>query len=196
MDITSKPNLKPMRQISEWEVFNGIYSATTATLNKGTFVTIATAPGNTNVLQNASNPSTPLTGDAGAWGEAPSYAVSRRWKNTATVRAANSGEVVLGVTLVDVKEEDKFGINYAYLPYSARQEKRVVLSGDPVPILFRGIIKTNNFSGTPNPTGTSANGAYVHGGELIVSAYSKATSAGKFLSAADADGYALFKVEC
>lgn len=191
MDITSKPNLKPFRNWSEHEIINGLYAATLGTLNKGTFVTITQASGNTNVMQSGANPANPHLGVAGNFGGAPSYAISKRWSLNWRVRAANPNEPVLGVTVRDVSETNKFGEAYVYRPRFEKDEQQVVNSGEAVPILTRGLISTNNFTGTPVP----GSGATVSGGMLVVAAYS-ATSVGKFLTTADADGYAIFKVEC
>lgn len=191
MDITSKPNLKPFRQFSEYEVINGLYAATTATLNKGTVVTITTASGNTNVLTSGNSPVTPHLGVQGSWGQAPSYARSNRNEVKWKVAAAGPTDVALGVTLRDVKETNRFGENYAYRPKWERDEQMIVISGEAVPILTRGLIMTNSFTGTAAVN----SGATVSGGLLVVSAYSKTTSVGKFLTNADADGYALFKLE-
>lgn len=192
MDITSKPNLKPFRSWDESEIINGLYAATTATLNKGTFVTITQASGNTNVMQTGtSSVAAPHLGVASNFGGAPSYAISKRWSLNWRVRAANPSEVVLGVIVKDVAEVNKFGESYVYRPRYEKDEQQVVNSGESVPILTRGIISTNNFVGTPVP----GSGATVSGGALIVSTYS-ATSVGKFLTTTDADGYVLFKVEC
>jgi hypothetical protein len=192
MDITSKPNLKPFRSWDESEIINGLFAATTAVLNKGTFVTITQASGNTNVMQTGTlAPAAPHLGVASNFGGAPSYAISKRWALNWRVRAANPGEVVLGVIVKDVAEVNKFGESYVYRPRYEKNEQQVVNSGESVPILTRGLISTNNFSGVPVP----GSGATVSGGMLMVSAYS-ATSVGKFLTTVDADGYALFKVEC
>lgn len=189
---TGTPNLKPFRNYNEWEVINGLFSANVASLNKGTFVSmLATNSGNTNVLQNANSPVTPHLGVAGNWGEAPSYASVKRHEVKWKVRAATNTDVVLGVTLRDVAESNKFGEKYAYRPKYERDEQMIVLSGEAVPILTRGIIHVNGYVGTP----IAGSGATVSGGLLVVGVYSKATSVGKWLSSADADDYALFKVE-
>lgn len=191
MNITGTPNLKPFRQYSEYEVINGLFSANVDTLNKGTFVSmLATNSGNTNVSQNANSPATPHLGIAGNFGEAPAYASSKRFEVKWKVRAATHTDVVLGVTLRDVKETNKFGEKYAYRPSYDQFEQMVVLSGEAVPILTRGIISTNGFTGTP----VAGSGATVSGGSLVVGVYST-SSVGKWLSSADGDGYALFKVE-
>ena len=100
----------------------------------------------------------------------------------------------MGVSLVDCADSNKYGESFAYRPRWERMEQQVVVSGEALKILTRGLITTNGFIGTP-----SANtGAFVNSGVLVPCAYNKATFpqlAGKFLEGADADGYALFKVE-
>lgn len=193
MDITSSPNLKPFRVENPWEVINGLFTANVGTLNKGTFVSIVSATGNNNVFYSGNNPATPHLGVVGNWGGAPSYAVSKRWSIRDTVKAADAGEVVLGVTLKDLKETNDFSENFAYRPRYERSEQQVVLSGEAIPIMTRGIISTNGFVGTPVP----GSGATVSGGKLVVAAYSNSIgNVGKWIKAADYDGYATFKVEC
>ena len=192
------PDLKAFRSYSEHDVINGLFTYDTGSGNKGTFVTISQASGNPNVAQTGTGVSvnTAFIGSLGNWGEAPAYATSLRYGIQANkVRAANSGEVVLGVMLHDVRETNQYGTNYAYEPTYKKGEDQVVLSGEGVKILTKGLITTNGFLNTP-----SANtGAYVSGGYLVPCAYNKTTFpqlVGKFLEGADSDGYALFKVEC
>lgn len=193
MDITSSPNLKPFRVENPWEVINGLFTANVGTLNKGTFVSIVSATGNNNVFYSGNSPATPHLGVVGNWGGAPSYAVSKRWGIRDTVKAADAGEVVLGVTLKDLKETNDFSENFAYRPRYEKSEQQVVLSGEAIPIMTRGIISTNGFVGTPVP----GSGATVSGGKLVVAAYSNSIgNVGKWLKSADYDGYATFKVEC
>ncbi len=193
MDISTSPNLKPFKVINPWEVINGIFTANVGTLNKGTFVSILSSSGNNNVFYSGSSPATPQLGQVGNWGEAPSYVVSKRWGLRDTVRAATNTDVVLGVTLNDLKETNGFGENYAYRPRQERDEQQIVVSGEAIPILTRGIICTNNFVGTPVP----GSGATVSTGTLQVSVYSNSVGCvGKWLKGADYDGYAIFKVEC
>lgn len=190
--IDGSPNLKPYRNIAPHEVINGAFTANVGTLNKGTFVSIVSATGNNNVFYSGNNPATPHVGIEGNWGEAPSYAVSKRWVVRDTVRAATTGDVVLGVTLNDVRETNDFNENYAYRPRSEKDGRQVVLSGESVPILTRGVICTNNFVGTPVP----GSGATVSTGTLQVAVYSNSIGCvGKWLKSADYDGFAIFKVE-
>lgn len=194
---SQSPDLKAFRSYSEHDVINGLFTTTLGSVNKGTFVTIASAGGNPNVNVTGTGLSavTPFVGNLGDWGEAPAYATSLRFGITSNkVRAANSGEVVLGVLLHDVRETNQYGENYAYIPNRNRYEDGIVTSGEGVKILTKGLITTNGFVGTP-----SANtGAYVSGGVLVPCAYNKTLFpqlVGKFLEGADADSFALFKVE-
>lgn len=193
MNVTQSPNLKPFRDYDEHEVYNGFFSANVATLNKGTFVSIvAGASGNTNVFQNTNRPPTPLLGIGPAYGGAPSRAASYRSEVKWKVQACPSGTVPLGVALYDVRETNAYGESYLARPQVERHEQEVVVSGEALPILSRGLINLKGFSGTAAP-GSGIN--YCVNGSGVVGVYTKGTSYGRFLSAADYEGYALFKVE-
>ena len=190
-------DLKAFRSYSEGDVINGLHSAITVPLYKGSFVTVTVASGNPNVNNTGTGlyPVVPFMGSLGDWGNAPVYATSLRFGIGGNkVRAANSGEVVLGMTLVDCVENDSYGVNYAYQGRNKRNEDQVVLSGEGLKIVTKGLFSVNNFSGTP----ALNSGAYVNGGSLIPCQYNKTLFpgiVGKFLEAADVDGYALFKLE-
>lgn len=194
---TGVPNLKPFRSYSEHDVLNGLHSATTVPLYKGTFVTITVASGNPNVNNTGTglSPVVPFIGSLGDWGTPPAYVTSLRFGIGGNkVRAGNSGEVIAGMTVVDCAELNSYGENYASRPRYERNEQQVVLSGEGLKIVTKGIFSVNNFSGTP----ALNSGAYVNGGSLIPCQYNKTLFpgiVGKFLEAADADGYALFKLE-
>lgn len=197
MDLTSKPNLKPFRDYSEHEIINGFFAANVVPMNKGTFVSIVPgASGNTNVAGpsgSRNHPPTPLLSMAPSINGAPDYAVSPRWSLNWKVKPAASGEPVLGVAVYDTKETNKFGEAYIYKPRAERNEQSVVASGQAVPILRRGWILTNSYSGVPS-AGTGI--THVINGIGIVGPYVKGTSVGKFISGADAEGYAHFLLEC
>jgi hypothetical protein len=193
MDISKSPNLKPFRQYDEYEVINGFFSANVSTLNKGTFVSIVGTPsGNTNVIQNANSPSTPLVGMGPAYGNGPARVTSYRSEVKWKVQATPSGTVPLGITLYDVRETNAYGEPFITKPKYERMEQEVAVSGEAVPILTRGIVHLKGFVGTP-VAGSGIN--LVVNGSGVVGSYSKGSSYGRFLSAADADGYALFKLE-
>ena len=190
-------DLKAFRSYSENDVINGLFSAQTLPLYKGTFVTIVSALGNPNVNLTGTGLSavTPFVGSLGDNPNTPSYATSLRFGIAGNkVRAANSGEVVLGMSLVDCQETNKYGENYAFRPRAERDRDQVVLSGEGLKIVTQGLFSTKGFIGTP-----SANtGAFVNSGVLVPCVYNKTsfpTLVGKFLEGADNDGYALFKIE-
>lgn len=193
MTITGSPNLKPFRDYDEHEVYNGFFSANVASLNKGTFVSVvAGGSGNTNVFQNTNRPATPLLGMGPSYGGAPGRVTSYRSEVKWKVQACPSGTVPLGVTLYDVRETNEYGESYLARPREERYEDEVVVSGEAVPILARGLISLKGFTGTAVP-GSGINSCA--NGVGVVGVYTKGSSYGRFLSAADNDGYALFKVE-
>ena len=193
MNITQSPNIKPFRDYDEHEVYNGFFSANVASLNKGTFVSIVPgASGNLNVIQGANRPPTPLLGAGPAYGNGPARVTSYRSEVKWKVQATPSGTVPLGVALYDVRETNAFGESFLSRPKCERIEQEVVVSGEALPILARGLIALKGFTGTAAP-GSGINVCV--NGLGVVGTYTKGTSFGRFLSAADADGYALFKVE-
>lgn len=194
MNVTQKPNLKPFRDIDEHEVIN-LYAHLSGSVNKGTFVSLVSGQGNTNVWQNAASPATPFVKSAGSLSNVPSRATMLRHEVAWKVDTATSGEDALGVTLYDVRETNDFGEKYIFRPRYERQEKDVVVSGEAVPILTRGLIKINGFVGTPAP-GSGAIVSTTSGGYVdVTDNVTGVENVGKFLTTADADGYAIFKLE-
>lgn len=200
MDITSTPNLKPYRDYSEHEVIN-LYAHESGSVNKGTWVTIKTAAGNTNVIQNTGASITPhLSLNSALSSNTPTYSTVLRPEVAFKVRTAVSGDPnPLGIMLFDVRETNRWGERYIFQPGYDAAEQQIVVSGMAVPILTRGIVKLNGFSGTP----TVGQGAIIgvsgsaYEGQLIPRTYNAGDTlnVGKFLTTKDADGYALFKVE-
>lgn len=197
MALSDKPNLKPFRNYNENNVNNGFYTPAPAftPMNKGTFVTISRGYTNTNVTTTGSGVTlTPLVGLAGSAPGAPSYVTSQIGSVYGQVSPAQSGQVVFGMTLRDVREFDAYGESYRYKDQNYRRAREVVLSGQSVPIVSRGEFALNSFVGTPSPN----TGAYVSGGFLIPCPYNKTLFpqlVGKFTSFADPDGYAFFEIE-
>lgn len=193
MNISQSTNLKPFRIVNEYDVINGFFSANVDTLPKGTFVSIvAGGSGNTNVIQNANVPATPLLGIGPVYGNGPARATSYRSEVKWKVQATPSGTVPLGIALYDVAETNKYGEKYITKPKYERIEQEVVVSGEALPILTKGIVSLKGFVGTATP-GSGINSCVAGSG--VVGVYSKGTSYGRFLSGADADGYAIFKLE-
>lgn len=193
MDISQKPNLKPLRTLSPHEVVE-FFSYDGDTANKGTLVSVKEAEGNTNVWQNANDPATPYLPSAGQLAQVPSRAYADRKEVAWKVDAATTGDVPLGLLLFDVREENQFGEKYIYRPRTERYEQEVVVSGEAVPVATRGIFKINGFVGTPGPGSggaLSASGGYVG----VTDNVTGDGTVGKFLTSVDGDGYAVFKLE-
>lgn len=195
MNISGAPNLKPFRDYDEHEVIN-LFAHVDSACNKGTFVTITAADGNTNVSLLANSPATPHMDYQASLSNVPSRALVQREEVTWKVDSAQSGDVALGMTLYDVAEDNAFGEKYLFRPYYERAEQQVVISGEAVPIVTRGIFKINGFSGTPGPNSGGILGpSYIQGKVLVSNSTSLGQRCGKFLTSEDADGYAIFKLE-
>ena len=194
MDITSKPNLKPLRSYDEHDVIE-FFSHTLSEANKGSLVAVTAAEGNTNVWQNANATPPPSLDSFGQLAGVPSRAYADRKEVTWKVKNATTGDIPLGLLLYDVRETNSFGEKYIYRPRYERVEQDAVISGEAVPIVTRGVFKINGFVGTPGPGSGGATSA--SGGYIAVAEYGATgvTTVGKFLTSADADGYAVFKLE-
>ncbi len=194
-DITQTINLKPFRDYDPHEIINGFFAfkdGATVDANRGTFVSIVanTVNGNTNVFQKNASPATPLLGmtvaTAGNGGRRFTMTSEVTWK----VKAADAGEPVLGVLLDNVRTTSAFGESYLY-NHELAVAHSVIPSGQSVPILKRGLIKTNGFSGSPvaNSLATCNNGILVPGATAGAGGI-----VGMFLTGPDADGYAIFDI--
>ena len=121
--------------------------------------------------------------------------LSQRPVVNARVTPATSGNGVaqcLGVLLWNVREYNYLGVPMIY-DRTRQAEAMAVASGEAVPVLTKGLILVSGFSGTPN----AGSGAIVcdNGNGVWVVTSSLTSSVGKFLGPADADGFALFKLE-
>lgn len=194
MNITNNPNIKPFRDYSEHNVLN-LFSHVDASVNKGSFVSIVEFEGNTNVWQDTNDPATPHLKSVNSDFNEPSRATVLRDEVSAKVKNAEDGEAALGMTLVDVREYNKFGERYDYRPRTEKYENDIVTSGEAVPIVTKGVFKINGFVGTP-AAGSGAVISTTEAGKVDVTADPTALgNVGKFLSSPDADGYAFFKLE-
>ena len=186
-------NLRPFRQYSENDVIN-LFAFSGAQENaaagivatKGVAVKVAVGWNN----QSGYNP-VELLGDVGA-----SYqnVVSQRYGVSPKIQIAASGDAVLGLTLMDVRELDENGEKLIFNPRKAA-EMGVVVSGQAVPVLTKGLV---TYSGATQGV-AAGNIAFVSGtaGELAGAASLPAatTKVGKWLSANDSAGIALLKIE-
>lgn len=193
MDITSIPNLKPYRNYNEHDVID-TFAHVDGSANKGSLVSIVTAAGNTNVWNGPASPATPHIDVFGALTNVPTRAYAVRHEVTWKVKNAYSGEVPLGFLLYDVRENNIFGEKLIFKPRHERIEKDLVVSGEAAPVVTRGLFKINGFVGTPGPN-SGAVPALTSGYVLVTATTTDSANVGKFLTSADADGYALFKLE-
>ena len=167
--------LKPFRDYSEHDVVNlfaysGAQDANGVIATAGTVVKVigngfqpivaSTTPGGTGFLG-----AIPVD-LAGAVGAGFTNIVSDRYALTAKVTAATSGSAALGMTLVTTQELDENGQKLVHFPRKA-MEKGVVVSGQGVPVLTRGVVV---YSGTEIAnTATVGAGVYLsnlNAGEL------------------------------
>ena len=181
-------NLKPFRDYDEHDVVNLFsYSGDSTHVVKGLAVRVM-APGFNPGITNVSP--TELLGEVG--GDFGANVVSQRYGVTAKVTAATSGQAVLGLTLMDVRETDENGEKLVFNPRKAA-EMGVVVSGQAVPVLTKGLVL---YSGT---NATAGHVAYVGAtaGELASAATLPAGGAvkvGTWLSTAVQE-VALLKIE-
>ena len=185
-------NLRPFRQYNETDVVNLFaYSGTAENGAAGIVATKGLAVKATVGWTNDAN-SNPveLLGSVGA-----SYnnVVSQRYGVKPKIGIAASGDSILGLTLMDVRELDENGEKLVFNPRKAA-EMGVVVSGQAVPVLTKGLV---TYSGASNVAVGFV--AFVSGtaGELAGAANlpTNATKVGKFLSNNDANNTALLKIE-
>lgn len=118
--------------------------------------------------------------------------VSQRWGTPAIVKTCeSSGDNTIGMTLYDYKETDENGEKLIFNPRKAA-ELEVILSGQSMPIVTRGLFLYSGIDGTP----TAGNDAYLstNGGLNTSGAFNsnpRCTRVGTFLGPKDANGVAL-----
>jgi hypothetical protein len=153
-------NLRPFRDYSEHEVVNyftysGANESAAVVKTKGAVVTVV-APGfqpfSTGLL--GSNP----IENIGSVGAAYGNTLSDRWGSVAKVTVASSGDQPLGITLMDVRELDENGERLAFKPRKAA-EMGVVISGQTVPVLTRGVVLYSGVNATAGQVAYLAVGA-------------------------------------
>lgn len=187
-------NLRPFRDYSEHEVVNyftysGANESAAVVKTKGAVVKVV-APGfqpfSTGLL--GSNPIESL----GSVGAAYNNTESDRWGAVAKVTVASSGDQPLGITLMDVRELDENGERLVFNPRKAA-EMGVVVSGQTVPVLTRGVVL---YSGVTATAGQVAQIAFAGQGELVASnsLLAGATKVGTFLGTS-VNGIVPLKIE-
>ena len=172
------PTLRPYNDHSEHEVIN--LFTVTGDLPRGTFVTAADAGVN---LSDANT-----IGQLSPFGNTVSAVFSVPWNAV----AAPSGTTPIGVTLKDFRTFDENGERLVLHPRKAA-EMDVVITGQAVPILTRGIVLYSGIVGTPGYGSGAAVSDAGDGAVKVVAAGAK--TIGKFLGPKNAYGHALLKIE-
>ena len=177
--------LKPFNDVDEHNIIN-LFAFNASSGNKGSLVTITNASG---FVSNQELTTTSLTSEPNV--------VSLRYSVPARVRYAASGEgkgEVLGMMLYDTRESDYLGRPLIYDP-TRKAEAQAVVSGEAVPVVRRGMFLISGMVGTPG-AGSGAQAADDDSGDFLVLAPGDANSVGTFLGSVDANGYALFLLDC
>ena len=188
--------LRPFRDYDEHDVLN-LFSYDTTGLTagsinivKGTLVKIATGWKN---YDSGVELGGGLEFIGGAGTLQPTNVVSQRYGVTAKVVYSNTGETPIGMTLYDVKDVDENGELLKYKPRKAA-EMQVVIPGQALPVVTRGIFLVQSVLGTPTAGGT----AYAGGTGQITASTGSAGIAnvaiGKFLGPADTNAETLVKL--
>jgi len=176
-------NLRPLRQYNENDVVNLFaYSGDSTLVLAGKAVKVV----GSGFMASSSNP----VEDLGSVGASYTNVASSRYGAVAKVAPATSGSAVLGLTLMGIRETDENGEKLVFNPRKAA-EMGVIISGQAVPVLTRGIVL---YSGL---VGTAGDNVYVHStsaGDLSTSA-AGGTKVGKLLGTVDSNGFALLKIE-
>jgi hypothetical protein len=190
-------DLRPFRQYSENDVVNlYAYSGDSSLVRKGLVVKIMGDGFAPDTTSNGYDVNARL-GDVGA---AYNNVVSQRYGATPKVAAAASGDRALGLTLMDIRETDENGEKLIFNPRKAA-EMNVVISGQAVPILTKGIVMYSGVTVTDaNATPHAVVGQAVRGELTAVSqadynsTIATATRVGRWLGKS-VNGVAALKIE-
>ena len=176
------PNIRPQRDVDSHDIINqfkwnpsGTYPVT-----KGTFVKVLSGLMVDQTIQ--------MLGNVGA---AYANTVSQRYGVQPSVaQCTNSGDLALGMLLYDVRVQDENGELLIYRPDKAAQ-MQVAISGQPVPVVTRGIFIYSGIEGTlPTAAGVARLG---NNGGLTASG-GAGTIVGQWLGPADQNGNAYLKL--
>lgn len=188
--------LRPFRDYDEHDVLNlfsydttGL-SAGSINITKGSLVKISTGWKNYDSGVELGG-GLEFIGSAGTL--SPTNVVSQRYGVSAKVIVSTTGDTPIGMTLYDVRDADENGELLKYKPRKAA-EMQVVIPGQAVPVVTRGIFLVQGVLGTPAAGGT----AYAGGTGQITSSTGSLgilnVAIGKFLGPADTNGETLVKL--
>lgn len=185
------PNIKPLRDLSEHDVFNGFYTWDGALpQDKGVFVKIGSGWSNEAELA-----------DLAPAGASYDNVVSQRVGLTTTVEAVtSSGDNAIGILLYDVKEVDENDMPLRFDP--AKQARmQCTISGQSVVVAQRGKFMISGINGGAVPVAGVTAGAPAYlasdGGVSTSGAKDNAdvTRVGTFLGVPNAEGWALVDIQ-
>lgn len=178
-------DLKPFRDYDEHDVIN-LFAFSGASANKGTVV-VAQGQG-VNLLDPTS------LDNLSSYGNTLSAQFNVPW-TVAPAAAGSTKAQVLGMLLKDVRTTDENGERLIYNPRKAA-EMDVIISGQAVPVLTKGLVLVKDIQGVPG-YGSGAAISTATNGNLRVTGWSSSNNEviGKFLGPTGSDGYALFKLE-
>ena len=174
--------IRPFRDYSEHEVIN--LFALQGESNKGTFVTAAVSGFNLDATPNFEDDSF------------IDNTISARFNVANRVVAAPSGtdaSMVLGMTLKDVKSVDENGYPLKFEPRKAA-ERDVVISGEAVPVVKRGVFLYSGVVGTP-AFGSGLAISDAGDGSLKTVAPGSANAVAKALGPKDSNGFVLIDIK-
>ncbi len=179
------PTLRPFRDYDEKDVIN-LYTLTGASLpfDKGTIVKIE---GTRGFRLDETSP-VEMLGNFGDF--SVSNTVSQRYGVIPKVSIAQTGDLPLGIALLDVRETDENGLPLKYNPRKADQMEAVI-SGQALPIVTRGTFAYSGCTGTITPGAPAylgPNGTVVTGLGTLTGSTPAPTKVGKFLGATGVDG--------
>ena len=177
------PTLAPYRNYNDHDVIQNFTFSGTLPVSKGTFVKVISG------LMTDQN--LVMLGSVGA---AWANTVSQKYGIQPTIGACtSSGDNALGMLLYDVKIVDENDEVLLYHPEKAAQ-MQVSLSGQPTPVVTRGIFLYSGASGTPVAGGKAylANNGLIQ--YLAPDAVATATRVGTFLGPKDSAGFAYIKI--
>jgi hypothetical protein len=152
--------LRPFRDYSEHEVLNlfaysGAAESSSVIVTKGAAVKLSAEGFTVGPTSSSANQPIDLLGPVGATFP---LSDSQRFGVRPKVTLATSGDV-LGLTLLDVRELDENGEKLIFNPRKAA-EMNVVISGQAVPVLTRGVVL---YSGSTIANATAGQYAVVSG---------------------------------
>jgi hypothetical protein len=174
--------IRPFRDYSEHEVIN--LFALQGEGNKGTFVTAAVSGFNLDAAPNFEDDSF------------IDNTISARFNVANKVMAAPSGTapaMVLGMTLKDVRSVDENGYPLKFEPRKAA-ERDVIISGEAVPVVKRGVFLYSGVVGSP-AFGSGLAISDAGDGSLKTVAPGSANAVAKALGPKDSSGFVLIDIK-